>query len=336
MTPQEIHNKLYYHKEIDETEAYEFMLSVMRGEVPEILLSSFLTALSIFGENASELTGFVRAVRESCVQKKNTFDFDFLDTCGTGGDGKQSVNVSTLSALTLASMGIKVAKHGNRSVSSVCGSSDLLESLGYNYQVSHEIVEERFLQKGFTFLFAPAWHPAMKYAANVRKTLGFRTVFNMIGPLANPFQPTHQIVGVYSDKIEQTVAHVLKNLKLKKAIVCHSRDGLDEFSIYEPTNYYILENSQISSSLTFDPKGILPSGLSEEEFYAPTRETAVRLAKSVLAGENISSSHSVALNSGVGLYVMNQVSSISLGYQKCLDQILSKKLESYWKSLVSE
>jgi anthranilate phosphoribosyltransferase len=123
---------------------------------------------------------------------------------------------------------------------------------------------------------------------------------------------------------------------LKKAIVCHSRDGLDEFSIYEPTNYYILENSQISSSLTFDPKGILPSGLSEEEFYAPTRETAVRLAKSVLAGENISSSHSVALNSGVGLYVMNQVSSISLGYQKCLDQILSKKLESYWKSLVSE
>ncbi|MCX7999080.1 MAG: anthranilate phosphoribosyltransferase, partial [Leptospiraceae bacterium] len=172
----------------------DFMLEVMRGEVSEIVLASFLTALKMKEETEEELAGFVTAIRESAVPTAKDFSFDFIDTCGTGGDSKASINISTLSAITIASMGVKVAKHGNRSVSSVCGSSDLLEGLGYPFPKTVSEAIQRFEEHGFVFLFAPFWHPAMKHAANVRKQLGFRTVFNMIGPLSNPFHPTHKVV----------------------------------------------------------------------------------------------------------------------------------------------
>lgn len=326
--------KIVVQENLSTEESFQFMMKIMHGEVSEIILSSFLTALRIKGETSEELLGFARAMRENAVKPSHGFDFEFLDNCGTGGDGKGSLNISTLSALTIASMGIKIAKHGNRSVSSLCGSSDLLSELGYKITQSHEEVEAEFRQKNFTFLFAPAWHPSMKYAANVRKELGFRTVFNMLGPLSNPFNPSIQIVGVYSADIMEKIMQVLVGLGIKKAIVCHSEDGLDEFSIFKPTNYYYYDGFSIIKK-SFDPAvlGIFPK--ENNGFYCNTKEESVGLAKKVLSGEEISGLYGVALNSGVAVYLSGMADSIEEGYKKALLQLKNGNVNSYIKQFIS-
>jgi len=325
--------KLISKENLSLAEAREFMLSVMRGEVSEITLASFLTALRMKEETQEELAGFVLAVRESAIPRGKDFSFDFIDTCGTGGDEKGSINISTLTALTLASMGIPVAKHGNRSVTSVCGSSDLLEGLGYPFPKDPAEAVKRFEEDKFVFLFAPFWHPAMKYAANVRKTLGFRTVFNMIGPLSNPFSPTHQVIGVYSSEILNKVAGVLKYLHLKRAIVCHSRDGYDEFSIFAETEYCLLENGSTSYHV-FSPRAFLPN-FSENEISTRTKEESLQKANSVLAGELKAGTYAVALNSGVALYVFGKASSIEEGYHLSLEHLRTGAVQNFFNKLLS-
>jgi anthranilate phosphoribosyltransferase len=325
--------KLIEKRDLNREEAKHYLGEVMLGNVSEISLASFLTALKIKNVTVEELTGFVNAVREASVKRSYTQDFPFLDTCGTGGDGKKSLNISTISALTLGSMGVKVAKHGNRSVSSLCGSSDLLESLGYNYHVDHKIQEERLAQDGFTFLFAPSWHPAMKHAANVRKTLGFSTIFNLIGPLANPLSPPVQILGVYEKDLIHKMADVLKQLNLKKAIVCHSKDGYDEFSLFAETEYIFMENGVLSHHL-FSPKSLHSIPFKPEEITVNTKEDATRMAKEVISGKESAGTHAVALNAGVGLFLMNKANSIKEGYKMALSQVLSEKVSEYLKKLI--
>lgn len=316
---------------LTEIQAEHFLNEVLSGNVSEITLSSFLTAMKMKGETHEELSGFVRGMRNHAVKPSTQFDFDFIDTCGTGGDGKGSLNVSTLSALTLASLGIPVAKHGNRSVSSLSGSSDVLASLGYSLEKTPDQSVDEFLKKGFVFLFAPAWHPAMKYAGPVRKDLGFRTFFNLIGPLSNPFQPTHQIVGVYHKSLTSPICEILRGLGSKKAVVCHSRDGLDEFSIFSPTDFTYF-NGQTTEELIFDPQSLR---LSEDEgdprsVFSDSKEGSIALFRSVLSGEKPSAGLSmVALNAGVALFLFGKVSKIEEGYQVAKDAILSKKVHQF-------
>ncbi|URD70772.1 anthranilate phosphoribosyltransferase [Leptospira borgpetersenii] len=335
MEPRAIVLKLIEHKHISVEEAEFFMNRVMKGEVSEILLSSFVTAMRAKGESVDEVLGCTLALRKNALKPKTVFPFDLLDTCGTGGDGQGTINISTLSAITLASLGVKVAKHGNRSVSSHTGSSDILARLGYQTEATQEEVEAHLISRGFTFLFAPMWHPSMKYAGSVRKELGFRTVFNMIGPLSNPFSPQFQIIGVYQPELTELFIKVLQYLGLKRALVCHSRDGLDEFSIFQTTDYTLLENEVISRH-SFDPRTLGLSSLKREEVYADSSEHAEVLARRVLNSEPIAGTHAVALNAGAGLFVMGKVKTIEQGYKTAWEALLSGKTRKYFEDLISK
>ncbi|WCL48393.1 anthranilate phosphoribosyltransferase [Leptospira sp. GIMC2001] len=326
----DILHKVTTGQNLNRDEARSFLGFVMKGEVSEIVLASFITALKVKGETGEEILGFAQAMRKAAVAPKSApWDFPVLDTCGTGGDGKGSINVSTLSALTLSSLGVKVAKHGNRSVSSVSGSSDLLSALGLSLELSHSEVEDRFISAGFTFLFAPAWHPAMKFAANVRKELGFRSFFNLIGPLSNPFKPTHQIIGVFSKDWIERVAFALKELGIVAGVVCHSIDGLDEFSIFAPTDYMVIRNNKLIEG-HFDPTILkISKPLNPGEVYVSSPEKALELSKNVINGEDTSGAHLVALNAGVALWILDRVESIENGYKMAIQQILNKKVAQF-------
>lgn len=335
MEPRAVVLKLIERKHLTALEAESFMNYVMKGEVSEILLSSFLTSMRSNGESVEEVLGCTLALRKNALRPKTIFPFDLLDTCGTGGDGQGTINISTLSAIVLASLGVKVAKHGNRSVSSHTGSSDILTRLGYQTETTQEEVEAHLVNRGFTFLFAPMWHPSMKYAGPVRKELGFRTVFNMIGPLSNPFSPQFQIIGVYQPELMELFIKVLQSLGLKRALVCHSRDGLDEFSIFQITDYTFLENGVISRH-SFDPKVLGLSSLNKEEVYTSSSDHAEILARKVLNSEPIAGTHAVALNAGAGLFVMGKVETIEQGYQIAKEAILSGKTKKYFEDLISK
>lgn len=329
MNTLEILHKTISQNNLTVEEAYYFLLSTMKGEVSEILLSSWLTALKIKTETEDEILGCVKAMRESAVQATKEFDFEYIDTCGTGGDGKNSINISTLAALTLASMGVKVAKHGNRAVSSLSGSSDILSWLGLNINKTHKEVEEDLISKGFAFLFAPMWHPSMKFAVNVRKSLSTRTVFNILGPLSNPFQPKIQVMGVYSADLMERVFDVFIKLGTEKVIVCHSQDGLDEFSIFQTTDYLIYKDGKKDFE-KFDPRSIIPQdSLKEEEIYCYSKEEVNDLTKKIIEGEPLTGTYAVALNSGVALYLLGKTSSIEDGYHQALDTLKAKKVKQY-------
>ena len=225
-------------------------------------------------------------------------------------------------------MGIKIAKHGNRSVSSLCGSSDLLTELGLEINKKPGENENEFNATGFTFLFAPQWHPSMKFAANVRKELGIRTVFNMLGPLANPFHPAFQIVGVYSADIMEKMVTVLIKLGIRKAVVCHSLDGLDEFSIFDKTEYLYYDGVK-THKLVFDPKNLNLPAMDREQFFCKNREQAVLLAKKVLAGEEISGLYGVALNSGVALFVAGAAETIESGFRMAFKHLKTGAVNEY-------
>ncbi|TGK00910.1 anthranilate phosphoribosyltransferase [Leptospira semungkisensis] len=327
--------KVLERKHLAVHEAEAVLNAVMKGQVSEILLSSFVTAMRAKGETVDELLGFCFALRKNALKPKTAFPFDMLDTCGTGGDGKGTVNISTLAALTLASLGIKVAKHGNRSVSSHTGSSDILGRLGYNTEKTQEEVESHLLSSGFTFLFAPLWHPSMKFAAPIRKELGFRTFFNMIGPLNNPFSPQYQIIGVYEPELMETFIRVLQGLGLKRALVCHSRDGLDEFSIFEKTDYTLLQDGVISRN-DFDPKELKLGDLNPAEVYTSGPDQAESLARKILEGEKIAGTYAVALNAGAGLFVMGKAKSLPEGYEIALEQLSSGKTGDFFQNLITK
>ncbi|TGL48780.1 anthranilate phosphoribosyltransferase [Leptospira kemamanensis] len=328
LTVKEILGQVVSGHHLVDTHAEYFLNEVMDGKVTEPVLASFLTAMKMKGETTDELYGFVRAMRNHAIQPKTNFGFDFLDTCGTGGDGKGTLNVSTLSALTLASLGHKVAKHGNRSVSSLSGSSDILSGLGYPLERTHETCEAEFLRTGFVFLFAPSWHPAMKYAGPVRTALGFRTFFNLIGPLSNPFSPTHQIVGVYDRSLCLPMVEILAKLGAKGALVCHSQDGLDEFSIFETTDFAYFDG-KTTKELSFDPKELQlqASELDRNTVFSSSKEGAESLFRAVLDPQGPTGGTAmVALNAGVSLFLLGAVKDIPSGYQIARDALLSKKV----------
>ena len=224
---------------------------LMEGKANDKDIFDFLTSLSAKGEASDEIAGGVYVLREKA--KRVNID-NCVDTCGTGGDGMNTLNISTASALLLASMGIKVAKHGNKAVSSKCGSGDVLEALNININLEPNDIEDQINKNNFGFMFAPNYHSAMKFVGPTRKKIGKRTIFNMIGPLSSPALVKKQVIGVFDKKLLKIFANALKNLNIKYAWIVNSEDGLDEISPYAKTNITQLKNNKISE-IIIDPKG---------------------------------------------------------------------------------
>jgi len=239
--------KLVKGMDLTHQEAMEIMKEIMSGSATEAQIGAFLTALAVKGETIQEISDFAIVMREFCYRIHPKVNGRLVDTCGTGGDRVKTFNVSTASAFVAAGAGISVAKHGNRSVTSKSGSADMLEKLGLNLNLEPKAVEKIIEEIGIGFMFAPNFHPAMKYAIGPRKEIGIRTVFNILGPLTNPAGANAQVLGVYSEELLKPMAYALKELGCEEAMVVHGVDGLDEISIIGKTSIAWLKDAEVSA-----------------------------------------------------------------------------------------
>lgn len=308
-------------KTLTEEEAYEAMATVMDGAATDSQIASLLSMLCLRGETVDELTGFVRAMRDR-MMAIDAGD-DVIDTCGTGGDGAATFNISTAAAIVISSLGVKVAKHGNRAVSSKSGSADVLERLGINIQSSPDAAKEALETNGLTFLYAPLYHTAMKHAAGPRKEIGFRTVFNLIGPLANPARCKRQVVGVYSTRYAEKLAETMRRLGSEHVLFVTGRDGLDECSIATETDVVELKDGAIRRFVITPEEVGLPRGeLVDVQVHNPEESAALLEAVMTVTAPE-SAVNIVALNAGVALYAAGKTKTIADGVTMAKDAILS-------------
>jgi len=325
--------KVVSGQDLERDAMHDVFGSVMDGKASDVQKSAFLIALRMKGETADEITGAAMAMRER-VTPLTTDGANVIDTCGTGGDGRGTFNISTIAAIVAAGAGAMVAKHGNRAVSSSCGSADLLMELGVAIDLDAPRMSEVLRRTGISFLFAPKLHPAMGAVAAVRRELGVRTIFNVLGPLTNPAFARRQVLGVYSDHLVELLARVLLALGTEHAMVVHSRDGLDEISISEPTHVCEVCYGEIRSfELTPEEIGMRRHPI-EAIAGGDTRENA-RIARSVLAGEEGARADIVAANAGAALYVAGIVATIRDGVALAQEAIRSGQAMQKLESLIS-
>lgn len=275
--------KLVEGQDLLRGEAEEVMSEIMSGRATAAQIAAFLTALRMRGETVEEITAFASVMRKFCQHLHPRVTGTLVDTCGTGGDRVKTFNVSTLAAFVAAGAGVAVAKHGNRSVTSRCGSADVLERLGFNLKMAPSLVERSIEEVGIGFMFAPSFHPAMGYAVGPRREVGIRTVFNLLGPLTNPAEAKAQLVGVYDGELTERLTQVLKNLGVEKAMVVHGLDGLDEVSTIGRTKVTSLMRGEVSTTF-IDPRdlGIERADKSSIEVSSP--DESVEVAFRVLNG----------------------------------------------------
>lgn len=298
-------------KDLTQSQIQSAMEEIMQGKASPAQISAFLIALRMKGETPAEITGAALAMREF-VKKIETPEDIVLDTCGTGADRMQTFNISTISSFVAAGCGLVVAKHGNRAVSSRCGSADLLEALGVNINIDERKVEECLKKIGIGFLFAPSLHPAMQNVSGVRKELGVRTIFNLLGPLVNPAFASHQLLGVYDQKLLSVFARVLRSLNVRHALVVHGLDGLDEVTTTAFTEVCELKNTK-TRSYRISPSefGIKKAKLKDLE--GGDRETNAAIAKEILQGAKGPKRDIVLLNAGCAIYTGDKAASIKEG-----------------------
>ncbi|PYE55212.1 anthranilate phosphoribosyltransferase [Deinococcus yavapaiensis] len=324
--------KLMNGDTLSQSEAADFMRSVMAGEVTSVRLSAALAALRVRGETPEEIAGFATAMREFAVKLPVRRGGVLLDTCGTGGDGAHTFNISTTAAFVVSAGGVRVAKHGNRAASSRAGSADLLEALGVNIEATPEVIASAVNELGIGFMFARNYHPAMRFAAPVRAELATRTVFNVLGPITNPAGATHQVVGVFSPSLTRKLAEVLALLGTSGAMVVHGA-GLDELTVCGPTTVSELRGGVVRDFL-----------LHPEDVGLPQHDAALlagngpdenaRITKAILQGHGTPAQRDVvALNAGAGLYLAGKASDLRGGVTLALDVLSSgaawEKLERY-------
>ena len=304
---------------------------LMNGKASEDEIFNFLTLLSLKGEVSSEIAGGVYVLREK--SKRVNYD-ECIDTCGTGGDGMNTLNISTASALLLASIGIKVAKHGNKAVSSKCGSGDVLEALNININLEPNLVEDQINKLNFGFMFAPNYHSAMKFVGPTRKKIGKRTIFNMIGPLSNPALVTRQVIGVFDKKLLNIFAEALKNLGIKFAWIVNSEDGLDEISPYEKTNVVQLNKGEISN-ITIDPKELNIQANNIKDLIGNDSKFNADRMIDIFKGEDNDFSKAVCLNAAAGLIVSEKYNDFKTAYNFTREFIKSGKAFEHLKKIQS-
>jgi len=304
---------------------------LMNGEATETEIFDFLTLLSLKGEISDEIAGGVYVLRE---KSKRVNVQNCVDTCGTGGDGMNTLNISTASALLLASMGIKVAKHGNKAVSSKCGSGDVLEALNIKINLEPNEIEEQINTNNFGFMFAPNYHSAMKFVGPTRKKIGKRTIFNMIGPLSNPALVERQVVGVFDKKLLKIFAIGLKNLKIKFAWIVNSEDGLDEISPYAKTIAVQLKDNKITE-IIIDPDELNVNAKNFENLLGDDAKFNADKMINIFKGEDNDFSKAVCLNAAAGLIVSEKFSNFKDAYNYARKHILSGRAFKHLQNIQS-
>ena len=294
---------------------------LMNGKASDDQIYNFLTLLSDKGEISDEIAGGVFVLRN---KSKRVNAQNCIDTCGTGGDGKNTLNISTASALLLASMGIRVAKHGNKAVSSKCGSGDVLEALNIKINLEPQDIEKQINKNNFGFMFAPNYHSAMKYVGPTRKKIGKRTIFNMIGPLSSPALVERQVIGVFDKKLLKVFANALNNLNIKFAWIVNSEDGLDEISPYAKTNVVQLKDKEISD-IVINPAELNVNADKFDNLVGADAKFNAEKMINIFKGEDNDFSKAVCLNAAAGLIVSEKYLKFDDAYKNARRQILSGK-----------
>jgi anthranilate phosphoribosyltransferase len=325
--------KVVSKRNLREIEAYNCMLEMIGGDADEIQTSALLTALSVKGESAEEITGFVKAMRSVGIVISPKLEYPLVDTCGTGGDTFKTFNVSTISAIIAASSGVAIAKHGNRSITSKCGGADILEALGVNINCNDSGVERCLEKAGIGFMFAPNFHPTMKNIMPIRKKLSIRTVFNILGPLISPANAEIQLLGVFDPEYVDLIAEVLKNLDVKHAMVVHGYDdndepAMDEISTIGKTRIALLDNGQITVQEIY-PEDFGVKRCDPKHIKAPeTIEENLEVVKAVLTGKKESDEEAARLelclvNSAAILFIAGKAQNLEEGVRIAKDSVES-------------
>jgi anthranilate phosphoribosyltransferase len=305
--------KLMDKSTLTREEAEAAMSEIMEGQATPALIAAFLVALRLKGETEDEMAGFVTVMRAHAVHVEGPAGVTLVDTCGTGGDGRHTFNISTVAAFVAAGAGATVAKHGNRAMSGRCGSADVLEALGVNIQLGPDGVSRTLDESRLGFMFAPNYHPAMRHAGPVRRELGIRTVFNLLGPLTNPAGAEAQVLGVSDPRAALTIARALARLGTRHALVVHGDGGLDEIALSGPTMCYEIRDGQEPQAFSITPEqfGLRTAPISEIRGGPPAESADV--IRRVLAGESGPPRDVTLLNSAAALYVGGQARTIEEG-----------------------
>lgn len=314
--------KLAKREDLTYEEALAVMNEIMGGEATPVQMSSYLTALSLKGETIDEITGSAKGMRDHCVRLLH--EMDVLEIVGTGGDGSNSFNISTTSSLVIAAGGVPVAKHGNRAASSKSGAADVLEALGVNITVSPEKSSELLKDIGICFLFAQNYHIAMKYVAPIRRELGIRTVFNILGPLSNPAGANMELMGVYDETLVEPLARVMNNLGVKRGMVVYGQDKLDEISICAPTSVCEIRDGKYET-YTITPEMFGFETATKDALVGGTPQENAEITRAILSGEQGPRRNAVLMNAGAALYLAGKAETLQAGVSLAAEIIDSGK-----------
>ena len=315
--------KLVDNENLTYDEALTCMDEIFSGEVTEVQTASYLTALRIKGETVEEITASAKGMRNHAEQLMHE-GMEVLEIVGTGGDCANSFNISTTSGFVAAAAGVPVAKHGNRSVSSKCGAADVLEALGANITISPEQSTEVLQKCNFCFMFAQVYHKAMKYVAPVRKDLGIRTIFNILGPLTNPANASMQLMGVYEEALVEPMAKVLSKLGVKNGMVVYGKDGLDEISLSAPTTVCEIRDGELKT-YTIQPEDFGFDKCDKEELVGGDSVENAAITKAILGGEKGARRNAVVLNAAACIYIAKKADTLQEAVKIAEDMIDSGK-----------
>ncbi len=311
--------KIIQGNDLSDAEMAQMILDIFSGEVTDSQIGAFMGALATKGETFEELAGAARAMRKK-AHRIQTPATTVIDTCGTGGDGANTFNISTTTAFVVAGCGVTVAKHGNRSVSSQCGSADLLEALGVKIDVDPELTEEAIADIGIGFLFAPLYHGAMKHAMKARKEIGLRSIFNMLGPLTNPAGANCQLLGVFAPELTEMFANALRLLGTKSAFVVHGHDGLDEISVCAPTRISELKDGLIKT-YDIDPEQFFGQTADPVDLAGGNPAENADMTRGILKGEKGPKRNVVVLNTAAALVAAGKAEDLREGIRLGEDSI---------------
>ncbi len=311
----------------------QVMEEIMTGEATDAQKASFLTALSMKGETIDEITSAAKVLRSHCERFLN--DMDVLEIVGTGGDGSNTINISTLSSVVVSAAGIPVAKHGNRAASSKCGTADCLEALGVKIDCAPARSAQILKDINLCFLFAQKYHPAMRFVGAVRKEMGIRTLFNVLGPLANPAGATMQLFGVYSEELVEPLAHVLRNLGVKRAMVVYGRDSMDEISLSADTKVCEFKNDEFKSYV-IKPEDLGLTRCNKEDLVGGTPQENAAIVNDILGGAKGPKTDVVLLNAGAAIYLASDGITLKDGIEKAREIIVSGKAKKQLEKFIEE
>ena len=321
--------------DLTEEQSNYLMNSWLENKIEPVQTGAFLAAFRAKGVSGDELSAMAKILQDASTTPSDLPSFDLVDTCGTGGDGANTFNISTGVAFVSAALGVKIAKHGNRSASGKVGSADVLENLGLQLQVSPEKVIEALKIYGITFLFAPSWHPALVNLAPLRRSLGIRTIFNLLGPLVNPLSPKSQVLGVAKDNLLDPMSKALKGIGLKRAVVVHGAGGLDEASLAGSNQFRFLDGDSIKSQI-IHPSELGLSEISNESLKGDDLQANSQILMTLLQGEgNKYHKEVVALNTALVLWVSGVEDNLSFGVKRALDCLNTDKSWLLFKQLSS-